>query len=254
MLYIIGLGLCDEKDITLKGLEAVKASKYVYLENYTSKLSVPVERLEAFYGKKIILADRQLVENSDEIIKSAQEAKVSFLVIGDALSATTHIDLMKRAQSKGIEVELIYNASVMTAVSATGLQLYKFGKVTSIPFSEKSFEPDSFYEILRENQSIKAHTLFLLDIKPDRMMTVNQAIELLERVEAKRKLGLITEKTLAVACARLGCPDSRIIAGKIKDLKKIDFGIGPHCLIIPSKLHFVEEEFLRTFTPVSRRK
>ena len=38
MLYIIGLGLCDEKDITLKGLEAIKKSKKIYLEHYTSIL------------------------------------------------------------------------------------------------------------------------------------------------------------------------------------------------------------------------
>jgi diphthine synthase len=37
-LYMIGLGLADEKDITIKGLEAVKKCDVVYLENYTSKL------------------------------------------------------------------------------------------------------------------------------------------------------------------------------------------------------------------------
>lgn len=39
MLYIIGLGLGDEKDITLKGLEAVKKCSKVYMEAYTSLLS-----------------------------------------------------------------------------------------------------------------------------------------------------------------------------------------------------------------------
>lgn len=39
MLYIIGLGLGDEKDITLKGLEAVKKCSQVYMEAYTSLLS-----------------------------------------------------------------------------------------------------------------------------------------------------------------------------------------------------------------------
>lgn len=39
MLYIIGLGLGDEKDITLRGLEAVKKSQKVYMEAYTSLLS-----------------------------------------------------------------------------------------------------------------------------------------------------------------------------------------------------------------------
>lgn len=39
MLYIIGLGLGDEKDITLRGLEAVKKCEKVYMEAYTSLLS-----------------------------------------------------------------------------------------------------------------------------------------------------------------------------------------------------------------------
>lgn len=38
MLFFIGLGLSDEKDITVKGLECVRKCDYVYLENYTSIL------------------------------------------------------------------------------------------------------------------------------------------------------------------------------------------------------------------------
>jgi hypothetical protein len=45
VLYVIGLGLGDEKDITVKGLEAVQKCKRVYLEHYTAILSVGQERL-----------------------------------------------------------------------------------------------------------------------------------------------------------------------------------------------------------------
>ena len=38
VLYFIGLGLGDAKDITLRGLEVVKRAKAVYLESYTSIL------------------------------------------------------------------------------------------------------------------------------------------------------------------------------------------------------------------------
>lgn len=48
MLYVVGLGLSDEKDITLKGLEAVKGSERVYLEAYTSILTVGKEKLVTF--------------------------------------------------------------------------------------------------------------------------------------------------------------------------------------------------------------
>lgn len=36
MFYLVGIGLYDEKDITVKGLEIVKRASRVYLEYYTS--------------------------------------------------------------------------------------------------------------------------------------------------------------------------------------------------------------------------
>ena len=45
MLYLIGLGLADETDITVKGLDIVKRAERVYLEAYTSILLVDKEKL-----------------------------------------------------------------------------------------------------------------------------------------------------------------------------------------------------------------
>jgi diphthamide biosynthesis methyltransferase len=45
MLYLVGLGLADEKDITVRGLEVVKNAERVYLEAYTSILLVDKEKL-----------------------------------------------------------------------------------------------------------------------------------------------------------------------------------------------------------------
>jgi len=61
-LYLIGLGLGDHKDITVKGLEIVRASEEIYLESYTSVLGVNKEELEKFYGKKITEVWREEVE------------------------------------------------------------------------------------------------------------------------------------------------------------------------------------------------
>jgi len=132
-LYFIGLGLNDEKDITLRGLEAVKKCKKLYLESYTSILQCPVARLERLYKKKIILADREMVEQQAEttILADAAKGNVGFLVAGDPMAATTHADLFLRAKEKGIDVKIINNASVMNAVGNTGLELYKFGRTTT---------------------------------------------------------------------------------------------------------------------------
>ena len=40
MLYLVGLGLSDETDITVKGLDVVRKASRVYLEAYTSILLV----------------------------------------------------------------------------------------------------------------------------------------------------------------------------------------------------------------------
>ena len=45
MLYLIGLGLADEADITVKGLELIKRVERVYLEAYTSILLVDTAKL-----------------------------------------------------------------------------------------------------------------------------------------------------------------------------------------------------------------
>lgn len=45
MLYLVGLGLADETDITVRGLDVVRRATRVYLEAYTSILLVPKEKL-----------------------------------------------------------------------------------------------------------------------------------------------------------------------------------------------------------------
>lgn len=239
-LNIIGIGLGDEKDITLKGLELVKKSDLVYLENYTSKLNCSLDKLEELYGKKIILASRDLVEDKDEIIENAKNKEVAFLVIGDVLGATTHIDILQRAKKEKIKVNIVHNTSILNAVSETGLFLYNFGKVTSIPFENENVV--SPIKALENNQKTGLHTLFLLDLKPseDKFMSVNQAIEFL--INNK-----VDPNKLAIACCGLGSEKQIIKAGKLKDLKEKKFDVYPQCLIIPGKLHFIEEKFLENY-------
>jgi len=251
MLYIIGIGLNDEKDITVKGLEAVKKSDEIFLESYTSILQIPFEKLEEFYGKKITKATRTLVEqDSNRILEKAKDGNVSFLVIGDALSATTHDDLILRAKEKKIDVEIIHNASILSAIGITGLQLYKFGKTTSIPFEEENYQVETPYDVLKANISSGYHTLMLLDLRPmeNKFMTIGDAIRNLLRIELKRNEKVFTEGTKVIGCARIGSKTQKIVYGKARDIMKVDFGAAPYCLIVPEKLHFVEEEFLKHYS------
>ncbi len=81
-----------------------------------------------------------------------------------ACSATTHTDLVLRARQRGIRVQVIHNASIMTAVGVCGVNLYNFGQTVSIPFFTPTWQPDSFYDKIAFNLSGGLHTLCLLGI------------------------------------------------------------------------------------------
>lgn len=249
MLVLIGLGLCDEKDITLRGLEEAKEADLVFLERYTSAFfGTPKAALEGLVGKKIQDADRNFVE-SGKILDYAKKNKAALLIVGDPLAATTHTDLILRAREANINVKVIHNASIITAVADTGLQLYKFGRSVTIPFRETNFAPESFYDVLAENQARGLHTLFFLDIKADesRYMSPQDAIGILEEVEKKRKQKFFTSATKLVVCSRLGSADKSIKYGTVGNLKNENFGGPLHVIIIPGKLHEMEAKFLEMF-------
>ena len=166
VLFMIGLGLSDEKDITVKGLEAVRNSTKIYLECYTAILMIDKAKLEEFFGKEVIEADRDFVESgSQQMIEAAKEEQVSFLVVGDPFCATTHSDLYIRCVESGVKVEVIHNASIVSAVGCCGLQVYRFGEIVSLPFFTEKWRPYSFYERIKNNRDKGLHTLVLLDIK-----------------------------------------------------------------------------------------
>ena len=267
VLYIIGLGLGDEKDVTIRGLKAIKSPSLVFLEAHTSVLLVGKEKLEAFYGCDIQIADRNFVEGvaDDEIIIPAKEQNVSLLIVGDPVCATTHTDIMIRAREKGVTVEVIHNASVMGAVGSCGLQLYNFGQTVSIPYFSENWRPTSFYSKIKYNRLGGMHTLCLLDIKvkepdfeamkrgrtvflPPRFMTVNTAAEQLLEAEGVVNEGAYWKDTMCVGMARLGQKDQIIVAATLEELVTVDFGEPLHSLVICGKeIHDLELDMLEEY-------
>jgi diphthine synthase len=236
-LYLIGTGLWDAKDISLKGLEALRMCSKVYLENYTSKLSSTLEQLEAIYGKKIILADRTMVEtqSGELFIAPAKNENIALLIIGDVFSATTHISIYMSARKAGVSCEVIPNASIVSGIGILGLEIYKYGKITSIPFhNEKVVSP---VEIIKLNQHHGMHTLILFDLDPgkNKFMKVPQAVDYL-------LMNSMEPETLALACAGIGSPHPEIKSGQLRSLRSFNSSLIPQCMVIPGKLHFVEEE------------
>ncbi|PWY66446.1 diphthine synthase [Aspergillus heteromorphus CBS 117.55] len=266
MLYLVGLGLADETDITVRGLEVVKKAERVYLEAYTSILLVDKEKLEAFYGRPVIEADREKVESaSDEILAGADKADVAFLVVGDPFGATTHTDLVLRARELGIESKVIPNASIMSGIGCTGLQLYNFGQTVSMVFFTETWKPSSYYDRVKENAGLGLHTLVLLDIKvkeqslenmargrrvyePPRYMTVAQCAGQMLETEEERQEAVFGPDSLAVGAARVGAADQKLVAGTLKELAEVEMGRPLHSLVLLGKrAHDLEKDYIRQF-------
>lgn len=231
--YLIGLGL-SRKGISLEALEILKKCKKVYLESYTVDLPYSVKELEKITGKKIIELSRERVE-SEKVVDEAKKQDMALLVYGNPLAATTHIQLILHAKKKKIPYQIIHSESVLTAIAETGLQLYKFGKTASMPKFKKNYEPDSWFDIVLQNEKIKAHTLLLTDIGLD----VKDAIEQFEKICNKRNVCI--EKI--IVCSKLGTKQSKIYYDKTKRLKNKKIAM-PFCIVIPSELHFMEKEAL----------
>jgi len=139
MLVLIGLGLFDEKDLSLRGIEEAKKANKVYIELYTTAWFGDLEKLEEIIGKKIkVLKRKDLEENSGKILEEAKTQDIAIFVGGDPLVATTHSALILEARKRGIKTEVIHNSSIFSAIAETGLHIYKFGSCVTIPFLEKT--------------------------------------------------------------------------------------------------------------------
>jgi diphthine synthase len=247
----VGLGLYNEKSISLQGLKEVKKADEVFIELYTSLMpGFSIERFENLCGKKLRLISRRELEeeNGQTILEAATEGKAVLLVPGDPLIATTHIALRIQAEKMGIKTRVVHGVSIISAaVGLSGLHNYKFGRTVTISFPQDDNIPKTPYKVIKQNKQVGLHTLCLLDIQVEksRFMTIKEAIEILKKLEEKIGNGVITSRTLVVGIARAGAANLEVKAGTITQLENYDFGKPPHTLIFPAKLHFMEAEALK---------
>jgi len=255
-LIFIGLGLWDEKEMTLRALSEARSCKHIFAEMYTSNLfGATKKKIQDVIGKPIIVLDRESVENEDDIINFAKKDPVAFLTAGDPMTATTHVSLRLRAINEGIPTQILHGISIVTAsASETGLQIYKFGRITTLAFPQKNFFPDSPYHVIDQNIKQGLHSLILLDIaaEKEQYMDIQTGITLLLKMEEKNKLGVIQKNTLLVGIARISSPTMMIQADYPHELLKKDFGPPLHTLIVPGKLHPQEAAALITIADAPR--
>ncbi len=222
MLYLIGMGL-KPRDLSLRAIAAIQKADAAYAETYTNPFDM--ETVEKIVGRKIEMLEREKVE-SDFLVEQAKKKNVVLLVPGDPLSATTHVQLLIDAKKAGIEANVVHNSSVMTAVAACGLSLYKFGRTTTMP----AIDAESVYDAIKNNQKMGLHTLLLLDIG----MEPKKALERLE----KRFNGKM------FVCWALGTEKQKIRYAKPVELMK-ESGKMPACIVVPGKIDHNEEGAIR---------
>lgn len=241
MLRFIGLGLYDEQSITVRGQNALRDVDEVFAEFYTSRLvGTSIEKLEQTHDVSIRVCTRADVEQHPEPVLSAAETRdVAFLTAGDTMVSTTHVDLRLRAHERGIQTSVIHGTTAQTAASSlSGLQNYRFGKATTLPFEEThGGVPASVVKTIEENLERDLHTLVYLDIdaESERYMRGETAAELLAG-----ELG----DMLGVVVARAGSESPTVRADRLSTLAEESFGGPLHLLVLPATRHPLEADAL----------
>jgi diphthine synthase len=250
-LVFVGLGLNDEKGISIRGLAETKEADSAFMEVYTSLLpEFSLENFEVLSGQKVHMLSRRDLEeeNGKVVLEAAEKGKTVLLVPGDPFVATTHVALRIEAEKRGVKTRIVHGASVISAViGLSGLHNYKFGKTVTIPFPENSSETP--YNVISQNKKLGLHTLCLLDLKTDeqRFLGIREGLEQLLEVERKKREKVIMLDAFAVGVARVGSANPSLKADSVEKLLKYDFGGPPQSLILPGELHFMEVEALISF-------
>lgn len=243
MLTFVGLGLYDEHSVTLAGRDAIESADRVFAEFYTGILAgTTLKTLETFHGIEITVCDREGIEGDPApILEAATQGAAVLLVVGDPMIATTHVDLRLRAHEAGIDTRIVHGVSAHTAASSlTGLQNYRFGKATTLPFETGAGVPPSVIDTITENQQRNLHTLVYLDIDAthDEYLSIDTAAE---------RLADRYRDAFAVAIARAGSPTPVVDAASLRVLAEREYGDPLHMLVIPADLHRIEAEALHAF-------
>jgi diphthine synthase len=255
-LVFVGLGLGD-RGTSLAGIDAIRTSDIVYFERYTSPASPTlVDHLEKATRKKLLVVHREFVEDGKEILEKASKSRVVLAVQGDPMIATTHTDLRVRAASKGIRTRVVHGATIpAAAASESGLHYYKFGGTITFTLESASLHQDVYRRIHR-NLLEGQHTLLLLehDVEEGRGVEPGFVFDRLLEAENNFKRGVLSEGTLAIVLGRVGMEGQAAFGGRLRTLRGRSFGPPPHCVIIPGRLHFTEEEALAVILGLAKNE
>lgn len=257
MLRFIGLGINGYKSISIHVLEILKKCDAIYLERFSAFVSdCELDGLRSLaelqdFKMNILPAERWFVEDGRDILEQARTGDLALLTYGDPFIATTLIELYVRAVKNSIKVDVIHAASGITSlIGEAGLHLYKFGRIITI--MSESHSTVSVYNTIFENLLAGNHTLILTEYNNDHrkpfFLDPNSAFKALLQTEKDFRYKVFFKDTFAIVASRIGMPDQKIVSGRVGSLSGINFGQGPHSIIITGTLHFTEVEAVMTLT------
>jgi len=253
MLWFVGTGINGYRGLSIAALDVLKKCDKIYVERFTSALSdSDLQGLNSLLDKEVMPVRRWFVEDGREILETAETKQVALVTYGDPLVATTHSELRSRAARKSVMTAVLHSASGITSlIGETGLHAYKFGKMVTMMSEPQSAV--SVYNTIFENLLAGNHTLILTEYRDDDtqepfFLNPVSVLEMLLNVERDQKHQIFSIDTFVTIASRIGSADQRMISGRVGSLLQVDFGNGPHSLIVTGSLHFTESDALGALT------
>ena len=254
MLWFVGIGINGHRGLSIEALDVLRKCDIVYIERFTGALTeVDLQGLNSLLEVPTKPVQRWFVEDGRDLLETARTKDVALVTYGDPLIATTHSELRSRAAKNSIKTAILHSASgIASIIGESGLHVYKFGRMVTM--MSELHSAVTVYNTIFQNLLAGSHTLILTEYshndesKEPFFLNPSSVFKMLLDAERVHKHEIFSDGTFAVVASRVGMQDQKMISGKVQSLLKVEFGIGPHSVIIPGALHFTETQALASVT------
>jgi diphthine synthase len=254
MLWFVGTGIDGYRGLSVAALDVLRKCQVVYIERFTSAVSEgDIKGLNSLLEVNIQPVQRWFVEDGRDIIESARTKNVALVTYGDPLIATTHCELRSRAARNSVKTAVLHSASgIASIIGESGLHVYKFGRMVTM--MSELHSAITVYNTVFQNLLTGNHTVILTEYsykdesKEPFFLNPSSVFNMLLDAERTHKHQIFSDDTFVVVASRVGMHDQKIISGKVGSVRQLEFGIGPHSVIITGALHFTEIQALTSLT------
>lgn len=250
MIALIGIGL-GARDISVKSIDFIRSADTVIMDSYTSTIGKEsIDFIIKETGKEPKKEPRSAFEdNLKDTVKMARDKSMAILVIGDPLIATTHHIILDEARKQGIKTAVFHSASIFSAaIGESGLDIYKFGPSTTVPFWSEHYKPTSFIDAIAKNKENNEHTLLLLDVGAGGTspMGIAEALKIINNAQEMQGNKTIKDQDKLIILADIGRESQKIIHSKYSEIifHEEELAGSTISIIVPAELNFAEADAL----------